>query len=155
MKLGFQNRDEVEFVKLSSSISLDSLTEVMERLNNLTEEVKQLKVSSSDNAVLAEENRKRHENVDISMRRLCPLIDEIFDVASPPGGTRYDCCYEEYTGTPGKIGNAMMCMTESFLGISNNAPFPRTSTGRCASTCGYLPAALQANSSMLIQKYLP
>ena len=122
---------------------------------NLTVEMNQSKVLSSANAALAEENRKRHENVDVSLMFLCPLIDRIFDVASPPGGVRYDCCYEEYTGTPGKIGNAMMCMTDSFLGISNNPPFPRTSTGRCASTCGYLPAALQANSSMLIEKYLP
>ena len=127
----------------------------MEKVANLTEEVKQLKACCSANAALAEENRKRHENVDVSFRFLCPLIDEIFDVASPPGGVRYDCCYESYTGTPGQIGNAMICVLDAFLGISPNPPFPQSDTGFCASTCGGLPIEFQADPRTWIEKYRP
>ena len=111
----------------------------MQKLAKLTEEVKQLKACCSSNAALAEENRKRHENVDVSLRFLCPLIDEIYDVARPPGGVRYDCCYESYKGVPGQIGNALMCVLDAFIQVSPNPPFPHSPTGFCANTCGGLP----------------
>ena len=54
-------------------------------------------------------DRKRHENVDYTFQYLCPLLDKIFDTSDAPGGTQYDCCYQEYTGTTGSIGEVFMC----------------------------------------------
>ena len=97
------------------------------------------------NTEKAEMNRKRHQNVDISFNKLYPLIDEIFDNgdANAPGGVSYDCCYESFKedgNAEGKIGQAMMCLTNSFL---DALPFPliqQSSTGSCATSCGALPA---------------
>ena len=119
-----------------------TLTEIMEKLENLTKRIEDLEACCSAHNASIAENTRRHENVDISFNKLCPLIDEIFDVASAPGGTQYDCCYEAYTGTTSQIGGAMICVSSAFLGISPNPPFPQTATGACASTCGNLPPNL-------------
>ena len=118
----------------------------MEKLANLTEEVRQLKFNAAlvDNLTeevkqskaLAEENRKRLENVDHSFERLCPLLDKIYDVGSAPGGKRYDCCYEPYSGTTGRIGNGMICMEDSSLSLIPDPPFNQTETGVCSNNCG-------------------
>lgn len=118
---------------------LEALAQKVEVLEAFTKRIEAVEACCSTNNASIQENRKRHENIDISFNGLCLLIDKIFDVASPPGGTRYDCCYESYTGTINQIGNAMLCLPESFLGISPNPPFPQTGTGACASSCGNLP----------------
>ena len=96
------------------------------------------------NTEKAEMNRKRHQNVDISFNKLCPLIDEIYDNGddNAPGGISYDCCYESFKedgNAEGKIGQAMMCVTNQFLGWFPDPPFPQSLPGHCASTCGALP----------------
>ena len=156
--------EEVKKLKVSSSANAalaGNLTEEVKQLkalssanvalvDNLTEEVRQSKACCSANEILvanlteqfnqakdlAEENRKRHENVDLSFAHLCPLLDVIFDVSSPPGGSRYDCCHERYSGTPGQIGNAMICTLDGYLALSQ--VFPQSETRSCASTCGDL-----------------
>ena len=125
-----------------------TLEEIMEKLENMTKRIEELEACCSAHNASIQENTRRHENVDISFNKLCPLIDEIFDVASPPGSTRYDCCYESYTGTTSQIGGAMLCVSEAFLGISPNPPFPQTGTGTCASTCGNLPPNVVAGEVM-------
>ena len=110
-----------------------------------------LEACCTENKEAIEQNTKRHENVDLSFNKLCPLIDEIFDVASPPGSTKYDCCHESYTGTAGQIGNAMLCTSESFLTLSGI--YPTTATGTCATTCGSLPSNLVAGGA--IPNFMP
>ena len=108
----------------------------MEKIENLTKRVEELEACCAAHNLSIEQNTKRHENVDLSLFSLCPLIDEIFDVANAPGGTRYDCCHEFHSGTPGQIGNSLFCTTESLLDITGL--FPTTPTGFCATTCGAL-----------------
>ena len=112
------------------------LEELMEKIENLTKRVEELEACCAAHNASIEQNTKRHENVDLSLFNLCPLIDEIFDVANAPGGTRYDCCHEFHSGTPGQIGNSLFCTTESLLDITGL--FPTTPTGFCATTCGAL-----------------
>ena len=111
--------------------------DLLDKIANLTKRVEDLEACCTANKAAIEQNTKRHENVDLSLAKLCPLIDEIFDGASPPGGTKYDCCHEFYTGTSGQIGNAMLCTTESFLTVTGM--YPTTGTGTCATTCGQIP----------------
>merc|ERR1712133_250878 len=108
------------------------LEELMEKIENLTKRVEESEACCAAHNQLIEQNTKRHENVDLSLDKLCPLIDEIFDGSNPPGGTKYDCCHEFYTGTSGQIGNAMLCTTESFLTVTGM--YPTTGTGTCATT---------------------
>ena len=112
------------------------LEELIEKVANLTRRVEDLEACCAAHNQSIQENIKRHENVDLSLHKLCPLIDEIFDVANAPGGTKYDCCHESYTGTPGQIGNVMLCTTESFLNLTGL--YPTSVTGTCATTCGSL-----------------
>ena len=120
----------------------------MEKVANLTKRIEDLEACCAAHNQSIQENIKRHENVDLSLNKLCPLIDELFDVADAPGGVKYDCCHEFYSGTPGQIGNAMLCTTESFLDITGL--FPTTATGTCATTCGSFPQNLK--SKMTIQE---
>ena len=113
------------------------VTDLLDKIAKLTKRVEDLEAITAANNKAIEQNTKRHENVDFSLNNLCPLIDEIFDANNHPGSTKYDCCHEFYTGTPGQIGNAMLCTSESFLSL---APlYPTSSTGFCANTCGKLP----------------
>ena len=124
--------------------SLQPMTDaadLLDKIANLTKRVEDLEACCTANKAAIEQNTKRHENVDLSFNKLCPLIDEIFDGASPPGGTKYDCCHEFYTGTSGQIGNAMLCTSESFLALAGT--YPTTDTGFCATTCGNLPINLE------------
>ena len=124
--------------------SLQSTTDtadLLEKIANLTYRVEDLEACCTANKAVIEQNTKRHENVDLSLSKLCPLIDEIFDGDSPPGGTKYDCCHETYTGTSGQIGNAMLCTIESFLDLTGI--YPTTGTGICATTCGQIPINLE------------
>ena len=123
------------------------LEELMEKIENLTKRVEELEACCAAHNLSIEQNTKRHENVDLSLFSLCPLIDEIFDVANAPGDTKYDCCHEFYSGTPGQIGNALFCTTESFLDITEGL-FPTTQTGLCAATCGALPHNLKAGMTI-------
>ena len=122
------------------------LEELMEKIENLTKRVEEMEACCAAHDLSIEKNTKRHENVDLSLNNLCPLIDEIFDVANAPGGTKYDCCHEFYSGTPGQIGNALFCTTESFLDVTGL--FPTTPTGFCATTCGALPQNLKAGMAI-------
>ena len=117
--------------------------DLLDKIANLTKRVEDLEACCTTNTAAIDQNTKRHENVDLSLNKLCPLIDEIFDGASPPGGTKYDCCHEFYTGTPGQIGNAMFCTTESTLTLTGI--FPTTNTGFCATTCGQFAINLEGN----------
>ena len=124
----------------------ETLKAIVEKLANLTDEMRQSKVNVAlvanlteelkQSKALAEENRKRLENVDHSFERLCPLFDKIYDVASAPGGKQYDCCYEPYSGATGRIGNGMACMEDSVLGLTPDPPFNLTETGVCSNNCG-------------------
>ena len=113
------------------------ILELMEKIDNLTKRVEDLEACCTANNRSIQENTKRHENVDLSFNKLCPLIDQIFDVANPPGNTKYDCCHEFYSGAPDQIGNAFLCTTESFLELSGI--YPTSPAGTCATTCGSLP----------------
>ena len=107
------------------------------------EKYEAMKIQADLNAKQAEMNRRRHQNVDITFNKLCPLIDEVFDVANAnaPGGVSYDCCYESFKeegNANGKIGQSLMCQQNALL---NFIPyFPQSATGHCALTCGDLPA---------------
>ena len=120
----------------------------MEKLCELTDKLAAMEAAVAANTEKAEMNRKRHQNVDLSFNKLCPLIDEVFDVASAPGGTRYDCCYESFKedgNADGKVGQAMICMVDSFLGLIPSPPFEQTATGHCSTTCGALPPEFAGN----------
>ena len=114
-----------------------TLTDLFDKIADLTKRVEDLEDGCAANNKAIEQNTKRHENVDLSLAKLCPLIDEIFDAANPPGGAKYDCCHEFYTGKSGQIGNAMFCTLESFLTLTKL--YPTSSTGHCATTCGNIP----------------
>ena len=136
-------KDHLSFVLLNLKFYTTedaTIKELMEKIDNLTKRVEDLEACCTAHNKSIEENKKRHENVDLSFNKLCPLIDEIFDVANPPGSTKYDCCHEFYSGTPGQIGNAFLCTSESFLTLSGI--YPTSPTGTCASTCGALPPNL-------------
>ena len=87
-------------------------------------------------------NERRHTNIDGNFRELCPLIDTIFDSSDAPGGVQYDCCQEDFSGTPGQIGEALMCLPQSSLDLLNPSPFTTTNRGVCATSCGFLPLEL-------------
>ena len=88
----------------------------------------------------AEMNRKRHENVDYTLGKLCPLIDTIFDTSDAPGHVQYDCCYESHSDSGEHlVGQAMVCKLQSGLTQAANPEYPVTDRGTCASTCGDLP----------------
>ena len=132
----------LSIITICVSWILDPLAEAAEKLCALTDKLAAMEPLVAANAEKAEMNRKRHQNVDISFNKLCPLIDEIYDTTSAeaPGGTAYDCCYESFKedgNSNGKIGQAMMCLPSSFLSLVPS--FPSTSRGHCASTCGALP----------------
>ena len=87
-------------------------------------------------------NERRHTNIDGNFRQLCPLIDTIFDHSTAPGGVQYDCCQEDFSGTPGQIGEALMCLPQTSLDLLNPSPFTTTDRGVCAKSCGFLPLEL-------------
>ena len=65
----------------------------MEKIDNLTKRVEDLEACCTAHNKSIEENKKRHENVDLSFNKLCPLIDEIFDVVSKvPSGLMCEAC---------------------------------------------------------------
>ena len=126
------------FVSLNPFLDNPTLADLLYKIENLTKRVEDLEACCAAHNTSIEQNTKRHENVDLSLKKLCPLIDQIFDSSSAPGGTKYDCCHEDYSGTSGQIGNAMLCTTESFLTLTGL--YPTTGQGTCATTCGSLPA---------------
>ena len=124
-------------------IFVDRLAEAMKKFSSLTDKLTALETQVAANTEKAEMNRKGHQNVDLTFNKLCPLIDEVFDVESAPGGDRYDCCYESFKedgNSDGKVGQAMVCMLDSFLGLTPNPPFPQNTTGYRQTTCGDLPS---------------
>ena len=127
------------FIFTTSEAITDNPTviDLLDTIAKLTKRVEDLEASSAANNKAIEQNTKRHENVNFSLNKLCPLIDEIFYANNHPGSTRYDRCHEFYTGTQCQIGNAMLCTSESFLSVAGL--YPTSSTGFCATTCGKIP----------------
>ena len=120
--------------------SSDSLTDVLEKLCNLTERMETLETTVESIIEVAEMNKKRHTNVDYSFKKLCPIIDLIFDTSDAPGHVQYDCCYESHSesGTH-TVGQAMVCKLQSSLAQATDPEYPTTDRGVCADTCGDLP----------------
>ena len=116
------------------------MADAVEKLCVLMEKYDTIKSHVYANAEKANMNKRRHQNVDLNFNKLCPLIDEIYDVTSPPGGKSYDCCYESFKeggNAKGRIGQSLMCQQNVLL---NLAPiFPQTPTGFCATTCENIP----------------
>ena len=116
------------------------MADAVEKLCVLMEKYDTIKSHVYANAEKANMNKRRHQNVDLNFNKLCPLIDEIYDVTSPPGGKSYDCCYESFKegdNAKGRIGQSLMCQQNVLLSL---APiFPQTPTGFCATTCENIP----------------
>jgi len=115
---------------------------VLQKIEEVSQKIAALEEAHKNNTAKISMNERRHQNVDGTFRNLCPLIDTIFDNATAPGGVQYDCCQEEFSGTPGQIGEAMMCLTQSTMDLMNPAPFIKTERGVCATSCGFLPLEL-------------
>lgn len=82
-------------------------------------------------AAQAEENRKRHTNVDTSLGSICSLLDRLYTSTSPAR----DCCH--VTHTDSVIGTGMLCLTRT---AASTIGFGNSGVGTCASTCsGLLP----------------
>ena len=116
------------------------MADAVEKLCALMEKYETIRSRVYANAETANMNKRRHQNVDLNFNKLCPLIDEIYDVTSPPGGKSYDCCYESFKeggNAKGRIGQSLMCQQNVLLSL---APiFPQTPTGFCATTCENIP----------------
>ena len=119
-------------MSLNYFLDNSTLADLLYKIRNLTKRLEDLESCCAAHNSSIEQNRKRHENVDQSLEKLCPLIDQIFDTSSAPGGQKYDCCHEAHNETT--IGNSMFCTIESFL---TKVPiYPTTPEGVCATTCG-------------------
>ena len=121
---------------------LGGIDQVLAKIEEVTIKIEALIEAHENNTATISMNEKRHQNTDNSFKKLCPLIDRIFDNSSAPGGVQYDCCHEEFTGTPGQIGGAMICLTQTLLTHSSEtstAPFAFTDIGKCDTTCGSFP----------------
>ena len=121
---------------------------VLQKIEEVSQKIAALEEAHNNNTAMISMNERRHQNIDGSFRQLCPLIDTIFDNAThAPGGVQYDCCQEDFSGTPGQIGEAMMCMAQTSLNGLNPSPFTTTDTGVCATSCGFLPMELISGNS--------
>ena len=129
-------------IKFKWIIVSGGLDLVLQKIEEVSQKIAALEEAHKNNTAKISMNERRHQNVDGTFRNLCPLIDTIFDNATAPGGVQYDCCQEEFSGTPGQIGGAMMCLTQSTMNLMNPPPFTKTDRGVCATSCGYLPAEL-------------
>ena len=144
--------------KLLRSV-IETVTPTIDSINDticsLAERLETLKANVSSNAETIEMNRKRHENADLTFTKLCPLIDQIYDTTSAPGGVHYDCCKAEYTGdasSTGSIGGGMTCLSNSYLTSPFfTAPYPVSAQGSCADTCASLPPALEKEAEKMAQ----
>ena len=131
--------EESNTISRASRSSHTTFDKIMEKICNLTERLEVLKEVVANNTQLSEVNKKRHENTDLTFKKLCPMIDELFDTASPPNGNQLDCCHEDFSGTDGQVGQVMTCVEHDLLStleLWGIAPFELTGQKECADTCG-------------------
>merc|ERR1712012_311260 len=118
----------------------ESLDDVLEALCNLTDRMDIIEATVENITEVAEMNRKRHQNTDYSLGKLCPLMDTIFDTSDAPGHIQYDCCYESHAESGEHVvGQAMFCKLQSALTSSADPDYSVTDRGVCDTTCGELP----------------
>ena len=113
--------------QLKCTNTLDPVAEATEKLRALMERLNAIEPQVTDNTEKAEMNRKRHQNVDITFNKLCPLIDAVFDVESSnaPGKVSYDCCYESFNeneNADGKVGLTIRGNKKNIVGFFNPIP---------------------------------
>lgn len=123
------------------------IDQVLAKIEEVTMKIEALIEVHENNTATISMNEKRHQNTDNSFKQLCPLIDSIFDDSSAPGDVQYDCCHEEFSGTPGQIGGAMICLAETLLSEAGTPPFAVTDRARCDTTCGSFPSEYVAGYS--------
>ena len=130
------------FVNIQWIIASGGLDLVLQKIEEVSQKIAALEEAHNNNTAMISMNERRHTNIDGNFRELCPLIDTIFDSSDAPGGVQYDCCQEDFSGTPGQIGEALMCLPQSSLDLMNPSPFTTTNRGVCATSCGFLPLEL-------------